>query len=181
MRTHLLVALAIASAVGSAEARPRPARSTSNFQANKTFGAGLELGNPTGLTAKYFLSPSGALDFGLGAYGDYGFRNRGYGNGLSIYMDYLWHPLSLVSAEAFELPLYIGVGGRLWSFDYPGNAYGRDTVLGLRVPLGISFDMNNIPFDFFFQFTYTVDLYEGYGSNFYSYIDGSIGARYWFK
>ena len=36
------------------------------FEANKTFGLGLELGEPTGLTGKYFLSGTNALDFGLG-------------------------------------------------------------------------------------------------------------------
>jgi hypothetical protein len=184
MRTSLLVVIALAAAVTTAEARPRPARSTSNFQANKVFGLGLELGEPTGLIGKYFLAPSHALDFGIGAWGYYGFRDRaGYAGGFNLYLDYLWHPISLVSAEAFELPFYVGVGGRFVSWDYngPGNN-GRDSALGLRVPFGISFDMNDIPFDFFAQFCYTADFYDRYGGGgFYSDFGFSIGARYWFK
>lgn len=181
MRTILTtIALAVTLAtVSSADARPRPSRSQSNFQANKKFGLGVELGDPSGLTGKYFLASSHALDFGIGAWGYYGFRDRADYGGLNIYMDYLWHPISLVSTDAFELPLYIGVGGRLLSFDYPGPN-GRDSVLGLRVPVGIAFDMNNIPFDFFATLTYTLDIYDRYYNGVYSDLGMSIGARYWF-
>src|SRR5437868_10374967 len=123
MKTTRTLALSIATiavlsfAASHADARPRPNgafHGGKNFEANKTFGLGLELGEPDGINGKYFLSGSHALDFGLGyIYGNY------YGaDGIHVYADYLWHPLSLVSADAFELPLFIGVGGRFWSFDY---------------------------------------------------------------
>lgn len=147
------------------------------------FGLGIELGAPTGLNGKYFLAPSHALDFGIGAWGYYGFRDRaGYNGGFNIYLDYLWHPISLVSAEAFELPFYVGVGGRFISWDYNGpKNNGRDSTIGLRVPFGLAFDFNNVPFDAFVQFCYTADFYDSYGNGFYSDFEFSIGARYWFK
>lgn len=166
--------------------RERRGRSsgTRGFQANKTFGLGLEVGEPVGLNGKYFLSGSGALDFGIGAnYGHYY-----YGNGLHIYGDYLWHPISLVSASAFELPFYIGGGLRFWDFRYCYQQvcdYGGSAI-GIRIPFGISFDFNNVPLDIFIQFVPVIDFvygdyYDRFRDRGHLGIDLSAGIRYWFK
>ncbi|MCX5743371.1 MAG: DUF3996 domain-containing protein [Proteobacteria bacterium] len=163
-------------------ARPRPTQASKSFEANKTFGLGVELGEPSGLTGKYFTSPSGAIDFGIGAFGYYGFRNRYADGGLHIYADYLFHPLTLVSTEAFELPLYVGIGGRYWRYGYNQNGYNDDSALGLRVPAGISFDFNNVPIDIFVQLCFTLDFYhQYYNGGVYSDVEGSFGLRYYFK
>jgi hypothetical protein len=187
MNTTRLFAVALALTIGalggSADARPRPhglAEGSKRFEANKKFGLGLELGEPTGITGKLFLSPSGALDFGVGEiYHDY------YGgDGLHGYVDYLWHPLVLTSAEAFELPLYVGVGGRFWSFDYAcgGGVCANATVFGVRVPVGIAFDFNNVPLDIFIQAVPTLDFFRNYSRHdVYLDIDFSVGIRYWFS
>lgn len=180
MRTAFLVAAAlVACSAVTAEARPRPGYSSSNFQANKGFGLGLELGDPTGLIGKYFFSGSHALDFGIGEYGYYGdvYGHYGY-HGVNLYMDYLWHPVSLVSAEAFELPFYVGIGGRL--LDDGRDGYGA--LISARAPIGISFDMNNIPFDFFLQLTPYLDFYSGHDGGFAAFeIQFSFGARFYFN
>jgi hypothetical protein len=171
--------------MGAADARPRPhGFGGKRFTANKSFGLGLELGEPTGLTGKYFLSEDHALDFGLG----YIYHHYGRGNdGLHVYADYLWHPLVLTSAEAFELPLYIGVGGRFWDWgdygcDRNGNncQYYGTTALGVRVPLGLDFDFNNVPLDIFIQLVPTLDFYRHYRDTVYFAIDLSVGVRFWF-
>lgn len=157
------------------------------FSANKTFGAGLELGSPSGLTGKYFLSDSNALDFGLG----YIYHSYYYGDdGIHLYLDYLWHPASLVSAEAFELPFFIGVGGRYWDFDYCDGRgcinYGGSAI-GVRIPLGIAFDFNTVPLDIALNIVPTIDFIRG---DYYDRVDHhrahfgfdvSIAIRYWFK
>ena len=97
-----LAAVALAVTVDTADARPRPVRRQSNFKANKIFGLGLMIGAPTGLSGKYFLTESTALDFGVGGIGYY--RGR---DGLHLHADHLWHPLSLVSDEAFDQPLTV--------------------------------------------------------------------------
>src|SRR5690349_24781426 len=108
----MMFALAMAQ---SADARPRPhGFGGKKFEANKTFGLGLELGEPTGLNGKYFFGPSTAFDFGVG----WIYRHYYYGDGIHLYGDVLFHPVSLVHADGFELPLYIGVGVRFWDFDY---------------------------------------------------------------
>jgi hypothetical protein len=173
-----LVALLLMTA--AAEARPRPGGHLGGraFEANKTFGLGLELGAPTGLTGKWFFAGDRAIDFGIGDI--YNYFNR---SGLHIYGDFLFHPTSLASTESFELPLYIGVGGRIWDFrdsgpDAPNDAF----AFGVRVPIGVSLDFNALPLDLFLQFVPVLDFFSGYRAHsVYLDLDFSIGARYWFN
>ena len=157
------------------------------FQSIKTFGLGLELGEPTGLNGKYFLSDSRALDFGLG----WIYQHYYYGDGAHVYLDHLWHPTSLVSTPSLELPFYIGVGVRFWDFEYcdrVGNATlcDRGSAFGVRVPIGLSFDFNNTPLDIFVQLVPVIDLltgdfYDRFDDRSHFGIDGSVGFRFWFK
>jgi len=173
----------------SRRSRGRRARSgRSSFEANKTFGLGFELGEPDGLNGKYFVSPTGALDFGVG----YIYDHYYYGDGFHLYGDYLWHPVSLASTPSFELPFYVGVGLRFWDFHYCVTTGGTTvcdyggSAVGIRVPLGISFDFNNAPLDIFLQLVPTLDFL---GGDYYTRnqnrehfgIDGSVGLRFWFK
>lgn len=153
-----------------AEARPRPR--ASKFSANKQFGIGLMIGVPTGLTGKYFFGRSTALDFGAGAISRYSNRD-----GLHLHMDVLWHPAVLVNARPFVIPFYVGVGGRL--FDYDQDNDNDDLALGLRVPLGIAFDFNNVPLDIFLEAVFVFD-FVGRGAG-YDYLNGAFGIRYYFQ
>lgn len=180
----LVLVLGLAATASVAEARPRPAgkHHKSNFEANKTFGLGLMFGDPTGLSGKYFLSSDTALDFGIGGAG---WAHRYYGTGLQVHVDHLWHPISLASAEPFELPLYFGIGGRLLTFDYderPDRRYDNVTALGVRVPVGLAFDFNNVPLDIFAELAIIVDFFV---NDYYhrAGIDGNgaIGIRYYFN
>lgn len=177
LSTVLLPLLLVAIFVGDADARRGRRIGGRQYVANGTFGLGLELGGPTGLNGKYFLSDSGALNFGLGANG-YG-RNR---DGIHLYLDYLWHPVSLANPPEFQLPLYVGLGGRLWDFDDNDDRFvDEGTAFGIRVPVGVAFDFNNVPLDIFIQVTPTLDFYRGYGDDLGFWFDFSIGIRYWFN
>lgn len=181
---NALLALAVlattTAAMDDAEAQRRRRGGGTRYVANGTFGAGLELGAPAGLNGKYFLSSDGALNFGIGWIGDYYYRGR---EGVHLYFDYLWHPLSLANPPAFQLPLYVGVGGRLWSFD----DYDRDRrydgayAFGVRVPFGIAFDFNDAPLDVFFQLTFVLDFFRGYDDRTRATLEGSAGIRFWFN
>lgn len=177
----ILAALAFTSATTeTADARPRPAGRMrgKSFEANKTFGLGLELGSPAGITGKYFLNESNALQFGLGWYNGYYRDYFGY----HIYGDYLWHPISLVSASAFELPLFVGVGLQFADFeDRRDRVYDDAIGFGIRVPVGIAFDFNDIPLDIFLQFVPSLNFYDGYRDRGGIWVDFSIGIRYWFN
>ena len=163
----------------AAEARPRPGGGLGGrrFEANKTFGLGLELGAPTGITGKYFLSSDRALDFGIGTIYNYFDRY-----GLHIYGDYLFHPISLAQTEPFELPFYVGIGARFWDFeDRGGRVDDSAFAFGFRVPLGLAFDFNNVPLDIFVQVVPVLDFYSGYRRSVYIDFDASFGIRYWFN
>jgi hypothetical protein len=169
---------------GRSEGRRRGGSGGRGFQANKVFGLGLELGEPTGLNGKYFFSESSALDFGIG----WIYRHYYYGDGVNIYADYLFHPASLASNPSFELPFYFGVGLRFWDFDYCDRnvcGYGGSAI-GIRIPFGLSIDFNNSPIDIFFQLGPVLnfargDYYDRYRDRNYFGIDGSIGIRLWLK
>lgn len=169
---------ALFPAAASAQ-RPRPGGHITgrSFTANKTFGLGLELGAPLGFTGKYFLAPDRALDFGVGDI--YNYFNR---SGLHVYGDYLFHPVSLASNESFELPFYIGVGARFWSFRDSGPTQADDAfAFGVRMPVGVAFDFNNQPVDLFIQVVPVLDFFSGYAAHStYLDVDASIGVRYWF-
>lgn len=174
MHHRLLLALAAVAAVTTASlddaaARPRP-KGGRKFVANKTFGLGLMLGAPTALSGKYFYGRSTAFDFGVGAVRYV--RNR---DGLHLHVDHLWHPVSLAHDAAFELPLYFGLGVRVFDFD------GAGTALGVRVPIGIAFDFNNVPLDIFVEGALVVDTFLDYDGD-YNRADFNVavGFRYWF-
>jgi hypothetical protein len=154
------------------------------YGASKTFGLGLELGEPTGLNGKYFFSDSAALDFGLG----WIYSHYYYGDGFHIYADFLWHPVSLASTPSFELPFYIGVGLRLWEFEYCDQRICNydGSAVGIRIPFGLAFDFNNLPLDIFIQLVPVLDFvngdyYDRYRDRTHLGIDVSAGFRYWFK
>jgi hypothetical protein len=179
-RKILLALCGVALFAAVADARPRPDGQLSGrrFEANKTFGLGLELGAPTGLTGKYFLSADRALDFGIGTIYEYVDRS-----GFHLYGDYLWHPVSLVGVPAFELPLYIGLGFRIWDFDHDRDGVTDDGfAFGIRVPIGVSMDFNNVPLDVFLQFVPVLDFFSGYERHsVYPDLDVSVGVRYFFN
>lgn len=173
----VLVSLVL-TATASADRRSFGA-STSNFTSNGKFGLGIELGAPNGFNGKLFLTPNRALNFGVGWLYDNYYRD---GDGIHIYLDHLWHPVSLTDNPTFKLPFYVGVGGAFWSFDDRRDKLNdRYTALGLRVPFGIAFDFNKIPLDVFVQLTLVVDVFFGdYRDRVGPGFLGSVGARYWF-
>jgi hypothetical protein len=177
-----LALVALAAAPADAKRNRKFGSGGGDFSSNGTFGLGLELGSPSGVNGKYFLTESTALNFGVGWIRDrYYYDHR---DGVHLYIDHLWHPFVLARADAFQLPLYVGIGGRLWSFD---DRYNRDFeddgfALGARVPLGIAFDFNDIPLDVFIQLTFVADIIFGYRDDRAGlHLEGSVGARFWFN
>jgi hypothetical protein len=183
-RTRSLAGAAIAVAVaasvlagpGRAEARPRPTGGTP-FSANKTFGFGLIIGEPIGLTAKYYLSESTALDFALGEYDR--FREN---DDIGVHIDFLWHPFVIGVADPFVIPLYIGLGGRIVGDDDDGPGDDDDDVdIGVRAPLGVALDFNRVPIDVFFELAIVIDLIDGDDNDDDDVdLDAALGVRYYF-
>ena len=84
---------------------------TSSTYAQKSFGLGIILGEPTGLSAKLWTGSSNAFDFGVA----WSFGGSGH---LLVQADYVWHS-SLTKASSGGLALYYGIGGRVVFADDP--------------------------------------------------------------
>lgn len=151
--------------------RPSSSASSGNF------GLGLMLGEPTGLSAKYWLSRNNALQFGL----TYSFDHY-----VALLTDFLWHFPGLFgsSSAASQFVPYVGIGGELL-FDtgyyepYDGRYYRghwHDGFnLGMRVPLGIEFLPHKAPIGIFAELVPGIGLIPGV----FGFFQGDIGIRFY--
>src|SRR5262249_31767639 len=122
------------------------------------------------------LSDDRALNFGVGADGYVAYDR----DGLHLYLDYLFHPLSLSNSEAVKIPLYVGFGGRLFDFN-DRTVDDRGYAFGLRVPFGVAFDFNKAPIDISVQLTFVLAFFAGYVNHTAAAgLEGSLGIRFWF-
>src|SRR5690349_9004520 len=86
-------------------------------QAGK-FGAGVVVGDPTGVTVKYWIDNAFAFDAGVGFSGD-----------ATFYGDLLWHSWNIIpQPERGRMGAYVGVGPRVET--------DRDSTVGLRTLAG---------------------------------------------
>ena len=147
---------------------------------NRKFGLGVMVGDPTGLSAKLWIAPTNALDFGLGFWG-YGVNNRcfdngncpryGYNNG-TFNMDYLWQS-NIVRGQA-QLDWHVGAGGRL---TWIGNCNGDCARIGARGAIGLDLMFNNPSFlEVFFEVAPVFVLVPGLWLD----IEGGLGVRFYF-
>lgn len=134
------------------------------------FGLGIILGSPTGVSAKLYLNKKNAVDAAVG------FSLLG-GSGIHVHADYLWHPIMLTADDAFYLPLYVGIGGRVWEHNRKSN--DDDFHLGVRGVVGILFDFRSVPIDVFLEAALVVDVLvdDDHGR---IGVNAGLGARYYF-
>jgi hypothetical protein len=162
-----VVALALAAplfaASGTAHAQGAP---------SDGFGLGLELGEVDGLSGKYWLNQSNALQFALSF--DYGY----YYHGPGVTFDYLWHPSVLTQGSVARLLWHVGVGAEVgFGSDryYYYNNHPYRSSLGVRVPIGLDILFNEQPFDIFLEAAPTLFIAPGYFD-----VWGALGGRYYF-
>lgn len=131
-------------------------------------GVGLMIGNPSGLSYKFWLDEAAAIDGAVGI-------DQGE---FDIHATFLWHSFNWTDRvqEGFAkditdkggLPLYFGVGPRVLFHD--------NVEFGLRFPVGLSFLPNNQPWEFFTELAPVVRMTPDVGLDF----DFGVGARYTF-
>lgn len=129
---------------------------------DRGFGLGVILGEPTGVSAKGWISSRTAFDAGLA----WSFRRAGY---LHVHMDYLWHFQDVVTTSQQVIP-YIGIGGRVGARD-------NSAIVGVRIPFGISWIPTNAPIDVFLEIAPIMDLTPETDFN----ANGGIGVRFYFR
>lgn len=144
------------------ERSPASTESVSSIDSrDRTFGAGLMLGEPTGLSAKYWLSERGALDFGVA----WSFGNE---TALHMHADYLFHEFDLVKVDDEPLIFYWGGGVRL--------KFENQTKFGIRIPVGLAYELKRDPLEFFLELAPIVNLAPKTSAS----INAAVGARYYF-
>ena len=126
------------------------------------FGLGLIIGEPTGISGKYWVSRENAVDGAIA----WSFRREGR---FHIHADYLDHfPDAIHSTERF--PLYIGIGARI------AGGHGEG-LLGIRFVGGIAFWPRKIPLDVFLELSPILDLIPATELS----ANIGLGVRYFFQ
>lgn len=132
------------------------------FSQEKDVGVGVILGEPFGLSAKYWTSESNAIDLGVG----YSFI--GAGSGFSFHVDYLYHINDLIKSES-RLPVYYGFGIR---FRFPQD---DPNVFAARGVVGVLWYPENLPVDVFLEFAPSFRLLPNTAIDF----GFGVGGRYY--
>ena len=127
-------------------------------------GIGVELGEPFGLTTKYWLTDMFALDGAVG-------WSPAPHSTAEIHADFLAHDFNLFSPTEGKLPGYIG-GGLFGRF----RDDGRSDLGGFRFPIGVSYMFEHCPVDIFAEVAPEI-IFTPFARG---GVDGVIGFRYWF-
>jgi hypothetical protein len=129
---------------------------TSRVGSTDDLGVGVALGQPMGITSKYWLSSTLAVDAFMGYHFNHNF---------DAHLDYLWHSFSSFDVSSGRLPFYMGVGGRI--------LLGNSSQLAARIPLGATYLFPNDPLEVYAEVAPVVRLIKGLGAD----IDGAVGVR----
>jgi len=141
------------------------------------FGFGIILGEPLGLTVKYWLNNENALVFDLGA---------SYFGAPRIQVDYLWH-MNVFKSQIVKLyagpGLGLGFGHEGYGIFYKGKKgpgywyYRDDTVFGIatRVMVGVNIIPRATPLEIFLELGPNIGLYPNFGAN----LDAAVGIRFY--
>ena len=134
-----------------------------------TWELGVILGEPTGLSAKYWMTANTALDFGAAwSFGEDG--------NFHLHCDYLFHNFDIFKVDQGSLPLYFGIGGRVrFEDDHPLEEH-HGTHVGIRLVLGIEYLVEEYPMSIFFEVAPIVDLAPSTDGS----MNGGLGIRYVF-
>jgi hypothetical protein len=124
------------------------------------FEIGLMIGDPVGLSTKWWYDGRSAFDLVAG----WSFPENGR---LSIQFDYLFH-FARIKFENGELPLYIGLG--------PELRIKNESFFGGRIPIGITYLLLKAPLSFFGEVAPHVEIIPEtvWGA------DGGVGIRFTF-
>ena len=121
------------------------------------FEIGFVVGEPTGVSAKFWQSDLSAFDAVMA-------WSFGRHESLHIHSNYLKHSPLEVEDELFSL--YYGIGGR---------AIFADTVVfGARIPVGLQYIISSARLSFFFEVAPTFDLAPATEFG----VDGGVGIRF---
>ncbi|MCB2222474.1 MAG: hypothetical protein KQI35_18975 [Bacteroidetes bacterium] len=128
---------------------------------NKPFGLGIVVGEPTGVSAKYWMSRTTAVDGAVA----WSFNHDG---SFYIHADFLKHHFDIIDVTEGQMPLYYGIGAKM--------VLANDGILGAHVPLGIAYMFETAPLDIFLEIRPGLNLLPATQFD----MSGGIGVRFYF-
>lgn len=132
----------------------------------KSAGVGAVIGSPTGLTGKLWLDATHAVDTTLA------WNTSGY-SAVHIHADYLTEKIGKFKTSSYPIDLFYGIGGRVSSY----SSKDRNGIgLGLRAPLGLSYQMYDPNIEFFGEIAAVLELVPSTDV----ILNIGIGGRYYF-
>ncbi|KPJ53681.1 hypothetical protein AMJ39_04060 [candidate division TA06 bacterium DG_24] len=127
----------------------------------RPLGLGVIVGEPTGVTGKWWTGGRTAIDAALA----WSFADE---NAMHLHADYLVHNFDMFELGDAVMPFYFGVGGRLKLED--------DSRFGMRIPVGIAYVIAGTPLDLFLELVPVLDLAPETELR----LNGAFGMRYFF-
>jgi hypothetical protein len=129
--------------------------------AQGNFGMGIILGEPTGVSAKLWLTDRTAVDMAAA----WSFSDEG---AFHLHADYLLHNFDLINVNQGRLPVHFGIGARV--------KFEDKSKFGVRIPVGLTYIFDGAPIDIFFEIVPILDLIPD--TEFEA--NAAIGARFFF-
>jgi hypothetical protein len=90
---------------------------------------------PTGLSLKFWTSRDTAID----VFAEWAASDKS----VETHADYLTHDFEQFELEGATMPMYYGIGARIRTTE------NSSTHIGFRIPVGVSYLLNNMPLDLF--------------------------------
>lgn len=138
-------------------------------QAANNFGAGIVLGDPTGLSFKYNFNSKNSIDGALS-----------WSSSVDVHLhaNYIWHKAKLFYLDHYPMDLFYGIGARLRdrNDDKFRNDDDADMQLGARAPVGLRFMFNDPRIEVFTELALIFNVIPETDAD----LDFGIGARYYF-
>jgi hypothetical protein len=136
--------------------------------AEHNFGAGVVLGDPTGLSFKYNINSAHSVDAALA-----------WSDSINIHMhaNFLWNKYKLFYLDQYPVDWYFGAGVRLREREK--DRYEKDDdglQLGLRAPIGLKFMFLDPRVEIFAETAVVFNFVPDTDAD----LDFGIGARYYF-
>lgn len=128
-------------------------------------GLGAILNSPTGISAKVWINDNFAVDGALSLSLSEDFQSVYLHSNLLYHNNALNEKLDLNNSS---LRSYYGAGIRLIFQDF-------DNLVGIRLPVGLTYSLNNAPLGTFFELVPTFDVEPQFRFSF----AGAIGIRYY--